>query len=314
MTLLLAPSGWNTDPWFAAFKAQAPERRVIAPTDTAAFGDVRYALVWKPPAGLLAKLPKLEVIVNLGAGVDAILADPTIPKHIPIIRSMDPNITGRMVEWVVLQALYHFRQMPAYLAQQRASTWRELPQQAASSATVGILGAGTLGQACAKVLSAVGFDVVGWSRTPKPDLPFPVHHGEPGLTPFLAQTDILVCLLPLTPETTGILTHDLFARLKRNGPMGGPVLINAGRGKQQIEPDILRALDDGTLIGATLDVFVEEPLPTLSPLWLHPKLTLTPHIAADSDPEAMTAHVLAQLARYEAGLPMANVVDRSAGY
>ncbi len=314
MTILLAPSGWDMAPWLAALQAQAPQRRVVMASDTSAFRDMRYALVWKPPAGLLAALPNLDLIVNLGAGVDAILADATIPRHIPIIRAMDPNLTMRMTEWVVLQALYHFRQMPAYLAQQRAKVWRELPQMAASAATIGLMGTGVLGQSAASVLQRLGFNVIGWSRTPKPGLPFPVHHGDSGLREFLGQTDILVCLLPLTPETTGILTYDLLRQLRQDGPLPGPILINGGRGKEQVEPDILRALDDGTLAGATLDVFVEEPLPTTSPLWLHPKLTITPHVAADSDPDAMTAYLLGQIAMFEAGLPMDNVVDRAAGY
>ena len=314
MTILLAPSGWEIGDWQAALKTQAPERHVVTQSDPAAFAEVRYALVWQPPAGLLAQLPKLELVVNLGAGVDAILADRTIPKSVPIIRALDPNITSQMTEWVVLQVLYHFRQMPAYQAQQRERRWKQRPQKAANAATIGLMGAGVLGQAAAKVLQALGFQVIGWSRTAKTGQGFPIFGGEAGLSEFLEATDILVCLLPLTPETTGILNRKLFARLKRNGPLGGPVLINGGRGREQVEPDILRALDDGTLIGATLDVFVVEPLPAVSPLWLHPKLTITPHVAADSDPEAMTAYVLGQLAHFEAGRPMNNVVDRKAGY
>ncbi len=314
MTILLHGTGLDATPWLAALQAQAPSRRVVTAADTDRFGDVRYALVWKPPAGLLAQLPRLEVIVNLGAGVDAILADTSIPKHIPIIRSVDPNITMRMTEWVVLQVLYQHRQMPAYLAQQRNRIWRDLPQKAASALTVGLMGAGVLGQSAAKVLQALGFTVIGWSRGPKAGLAFPVQHGEAGLRAFLGQTDILVCTLPLTPETTGILNYDLLRRLRRTGALGGPVLINGGRGKEQVESDILRALDDGTLVGATLDVFVTEPLPATSLLWLHPKLTITPHIAADSDPDAMTGYVLGQLARHEAGLRMDNVVDRATGY
>ena len=314
MTILLYTSDWDVSLWRAAIEKLAPRLSVITAETPEHFGDVRTAWVWKPPAGLLAQLPKLDVIVNLGAGVDAILADPTIPKHIPIIRALDPNITMRMTEWVVLQVLYHHRQMPAYLAQQRKRVWRDLPQKAASAVTVGIMGAGALGQSAAKILQALGFNVTGWSRTAKPGLTFPVHHGQPGLGPFLGATDILVCLLPLTPKTTGILNYELLSRLKRNGPLGGPVLINGGRGKEQVGGDILRALNDGTLAGATLDVFDPEPLPADSPLWCHPKLTITPHVAADSDPEAMTAYVLEQLKRHAAGQPMDNVVDRQRGY
>ena len=314
MTILLHSTGWDLAPWIAALKAQAPECRVITSTDEARFGEVRYAWVWKPPAGLIARLPKLEAIVNLGAGVDAILADPTIPPAIPIIRAVDPNITMRMTEWVVMQVLLHHRQAPAYLAQQRARVWEQLPQKAASALTVGLMGIGVLGQSAARILRPLGFEVVGWSRTPKPTLDVPVFAGEAGLTEFLARTDILVCLLPLTSETTGIIDYTLLRGLRRTGPLGGGVLINAGRGGEHIEADILRALDDGTLTGATLDVFETEPLPAASPLWPHPKVIVTPHVAADSDPDAMTAYVLEQLARHEAGQPMANMVDRKRGY
>jgi len=313
MTILLQTA---TDPraWLLALGAAAPERPVLTKDAADHFAEVRYAMVWRPPQGLLAQLPNLAVIFNLGAGVDALLADATIPKHIPIVRSVDPDITGRMTEWVVLQALYHFRQMPAYQAQQHRRLWQDLPQQAASAATVGLMGVGVLGQSAAKVLRALGFNVIGWSRTAKRGLGFPVHHGEPELADFLAATDLLVCLLPLTAETTGILNYGLFQRLKRSGPIGGPVLINCGRGGQQVEMDILRALDDNTLVSATLDVFETEPLPVESPLWRHPKVMITPHVAADSDPEAMTAHVLGQIARFEAGRPMETVVDRATGY
>ena len=300
--------------WLAAINAQAPDQPVIGASDEARFSEVRYAWVWKPPAGLLARLPKLEVIVNLGAGVDAILADGSVPTHIPILRAVDPNITVRMTEWVVLQVLHHHRQMPAYAAQQQARLWRDLPQKAASAVTVGVMGMGVLGQSAARALKELGFQVTGWSRTPKDDLGIEVHSGATGLTQFLGETDILVCLLPLTPETTGVITYDLLRQLRRSGPLGAPVLINAGRGRQQIGADILRALDDGTLRGASLDVFETEPLPSESPFWSHPGVVVTPHVAADSDPEAMATYVLAQLANHEAGAPMDTLVDRTLGY
>lgn len=289
--------------WLAAVKAQAPRLEVIGLADTDRFSEVRHAWVWKPPAGVLGLLPRLEVIVNLGAGVDAILADATVPKHIPILRAVDPNINMRMTEWVVLQVLYHHRQMPAFLAQQKQRVWRDLPQKAASALTVGIMGMGVLGQSAARALTGLGFNVIGWSRT-----------GALPLDEFLGATDMLVCLLPLTPETKGLITHDLLRRLKRTGPLGAPVLINGGRGGSQVGADILRALDDGTLGGASLDVFETEPLPEDSQFWSHPKVIVTPHVAADSDPEAMTAYVLEQLARHQAGGAMAPLVDRVRGY
>ena len=314
MTILLHTAGIDPAPWLAAIRARAPGLDVIGVADTDRFAEVRQAWVWKPPPGALGRMPRLEVIVNLGAGVDAILADTTIPPTIPILRAVDPNITMRMTEWVVLQVLFHHRQMPAYLAQQRGRVWRDLPQKAASALTVGVMGVGVLGQSAAKALMGLGFQVAGWSRMPKDGRDFPVHHGEAGLNGFLGRTDILVCLLPLTPETTGMIDHAMLCRLRRSGPLGAPVLINAGRGGQHVEADVLRALDDGTLAGASLDVFETEPLSSSSPLWPHPKVVITPHAAADSDPEAMTEYVFAQLARHTAGQMMDNLVDRKRGY
>jgi len=314
MTILLHTTGIDPKPWLAAIEAQAPRSPVISAMDADRFAEVRQAWVWKPPPGVLGLLPKLEVIVNLGAGVDAILADTTVPQHIPIIRAVDPNITMRMTEWVALQVLFHHRQVPAYLAQQRQGTWRQLPQKAASALTVGILGLGVLGRSAAKPLMGLGFRIAGWSRTPKHGLGFDTYHGEAGLGPFLANTDILVCLLPLTPQTIGLINIALLRRLRRTGPLGGGILINGGRGGQQVGADILQALGEGTLVGASLDVFETEPLPASSPFWSHPKVVITPHVAADSDPEAMTAYVLEQLARHAAGQTMDNLVDRNSGY
>ena len=314
MTILLHTTGTDQAPWLAALKSRAPGLQVVNLNDIDRFTEVRQAWVWKPPAGLLGRLPNLELIVNLGAGVDAILADETVPLAIPIMRAVDPNITMRMTEWIVLQVLFHHRQMPAYQAQQRRQVWRDLEQKAASAVTVGVMGMGALGQSAAKALRSLGFDVVGWSRMPK-DVPgIEVHSGNAGLTPFLGRSDMLVCLLPLTPETTGVITYEVLLRLRRTGPLGAPVFINAGRGGQQVGADILRALDDGTLAGASLDVFEAEPLPASSLLWSHPNVVVTPHVAADSDPEAMTAYILAQLAQQEAGGTMDNLVDRKQGY
>jgi len=314
MTILLHTTGMDQSAWRAAIGAKQPSTPVIGASDTERFDEVRQAWVWKPPIGVLGRLPKLEIIINLGAGVDAILADDTAPKHIPILRAVDPNITMRMTEWVVMQVLLHHRQMPAYGAQQRARIWRDLPQKAASALTVGLLGCGVLGQSAANGLKSLGFKVVGWSRTPRTGMDFALHAGPEGLPAFLAHCDVLVCLLPLTKETTGIINYRLLQGLRRTGPLGAPVLINAGRGGQQIAADILRALDDGTLGGASLDVFETEPLPSSSPLWAHPKVIITPHVAADSDPEAMTKYVFEQLAAHDAGGTMDSLVDRSRGY
>ena len=315
MSLLVAIRHWSPDPWIERFRRLAPSLRVIDAREPFDPAEIRFAAVWRPDPGELARLPKLEAIFNLGAGVDALLADPTLPD-VPIVRIVDEDLTGRMTEWVVMNVLMHHRRVAALRAAQARSAWVDLPQPAARAVRVGVMGLGVLGQDAAAVLVRLGFDVAGWSRTARAVPDVATFAGEGELGAFLARTDILVVLLPLTEETRGLLNRDLFGRLARGSHMGGPVLINAGRGGLQVEADILAALDDGTLAGASLDVFETEPLPATSPLWRHPKLVITPHCAADSDADALGVRILAGLAALERGeaLDSALVVDRARGY
>lgn len=313
MAILIVAPDWDSGEWKARFHKAAPDLDIRTWPEATDLSGVRYAVCWCPPMGLLAQLPDLEVMFSLGAGVDAMLADPDLPD-VPLVRIVDPSLTGRMIEWVVLQVLMHHRQHRIYDAQQREKRWREIPQPAAGAVGVGIMGLGVLGAAAAASLKDLGFDVAGWSRTAK-DLPgIACYHGEAGLGAFLARTDILVVLLPLTPDTEGLIDHGLLTGLRTANHMGGAALINAGRGGLQIEEDILRALADNTLSGATLDVFQQEPLPPESPFWTHPKVTVTPHIAAVSDPDYLCTYILRQIGFHEAGQPMENVVDRQRGY
>lgn len=311
--ILLAVTGWEPEAWLERFRKLGGGREVRLAPDLGNRDAIEYACVWKPPAGLLAKLPNLRAIFSLGAGVDHLMGDPSLPD-VPIVRIVDADLTMRMTEYVVLHVLLHHRRMKLYEAQQREGVWKEHADPAASEVRVGIMGLGVLGQDAARALKALGFPVAGWSRTRKTIDGIETFAGMEELSPFLARTDILVCLLPLTPDTRGFLNYGLFRALARDGALGGPALINAGRGGLQVETDILRALDDGTLAGASLDVFEEEPLPATSPLWTHPKVYVTPHNAAQSDPRALVKYVLAQIERFERGLPLENVVDRSRGY
>ena len=313
MAILLALTGWEPDAWLEHFRALAGEREVRLIPDVGDPAAIRYACAWKPPNGLLAGLPNLRTIFSLGAGVDHLMHDPSLPD-VPIVRIVDRDLTARMTEYVVLHVLLHHRRFKLYDAQQRDRFWGENSDPAASEVRVGIMGMGVLGQAAAAALASLGFQLNGWSRTAK-NLPgVETFSGEKGLPPFLARTDILVCLLPLTPDTRGILNYDLLRGLARDGALGGPSLINAGRGGLQIEDDILRALDDGILAGASFDVFQQEPLPSASSFWAHPKVFLTPHNAAQSNARALTKYVLAQIERFERGLPLENVIDRKLGY
>jgi glyoxylate/hydroxypyruvate reductase A len=259
-------------------------------------------------------LPALEVIFSLGAGVDHLMGYPNLPA-VPIVRVAQEDLTDRMSEYVVLHCLMALREQRRFDAQQRDKVWasdRAPPK--ACNVRIGIMGFGVLGQDAAAKLRMIGFDVAAWSRTPKEAGGIPVFSGDEGLEPFLARTDILVSLVPLTPATTGILNRQLFAKLARDGSLGGPILINPGRGGLQVEADILACLDDGSLVSATLDVFETEPLPEASPLWTHPKVTVTPHNAATSEPEATARYIVDQIRRYESGQPLQNQVDPVRGY
>jgi glyoxylate/hydroxypyruvate reductase A len=230
------------------------------------------------------------------------------------VRVADADLTGRMTEYVVMHVLIHHRHQRTIDACQRDRRWDPPAQRAAGAVRVGVMGLGVLGRDAADVLRRLGFDVAGWSRSRK-DIPgIATYAGEAELAPFLARTDILVCLLPLTPATRGILNRRTFSLLARDGALGGPVVINAGRGGLQVASDLLAALDDGTLVAATLDVFEPEPLPAESPFWSHPKVTVSPHNAADTDPDAISVYVAEQIARHERGEPLQNVVDRRLGY
>ena len=317
-TLALAINGagdnWAPAPWQARFSERLPGWRV-AFADEAALdpATVRYAAVWKPKPGQLEKFARLAAIFNLGAGVDALMGDTTLPD-VPLVRVVDPDLTHRMTEYVVLHTLLHHRRQRTLDAAQAERRWAAKDQWAASAVRVGIMGLGELGRDAAEVLGRIGFRVAGWSRKPKRVPGFETYSGIGGLTTFLARTDILVVLLPLTSDTRGILNDALFSRLGRGGVLGAPVLINAGRGGLQVEADILAALDDGRLGAATLDVFETEPLPVASALWSHPRVTITPHNAADSDPDAIAAYVARQILAHEQGGALSNVVDRKRGY
>ncbi|MEL6946822.1 MAG: glyoxylate/hydroxypyruvate reductase A [Pseudomonadota bacterium] len=301
----------------AAFEAALPGRSVTTLPDARADGvsldHVRYAVVWHPEDGFLASLPNLNVIFSLGAGVDHVVRDPHLPD-LPLVRFVDPDLTGRMVEWVVLQVLMHLRRQRVYDRQQRQKHWHEISTPAAHELRVGIMGFGTLGRACAQALLALGFQVNGWARSAKSCEGVKTFAGESARAAFLAETDILVSLLPLTAQTKGILNRTLFESLSRSGPFKAPVLINAGRGGSQVETDIDRALQDGTLFGASLDVFETEPLPENSPLWAHENCIITPHMAAVSNAQALANHVAVQIAKHEAGETMDHLVDRQQGY
>lgn len=306
-------TGWDAGPWAKRMLKVAPELDLRVWPEIGDPAEIDYALVWKPDSRALMALPNLKVIFSLGAGVDHILSVSPLPD-VPIVRIVDANLTNRMSEYVVLHCLMALRKQRLYDAHQAKAEWVEHSQPAAEEVRCGVMGYGVLGRDAATKLKMIGFDVAAWSRTAKESGDIPVYHGDDGLRAFLNRTDILISLLPLTPATTDILNSDLLRQLAPDGVLGGPMLINAGRGGSQVEEDILAALDAGVLAHATLDVFKTEPLPNTHPFWRHPKVTITPHNAAVSDSRALVLYIIRQMERFERGEPLENVIDRAAGY
>jgi glyoxylate/hydroxypyruvate reductase A len=314
MTLLIAISGWDMGPWRRRLETLLPSHKIATLGEPFDRGCIRYALSWRHPAGALANLANLEAIFSLGAGVDHLFADPDLPDR-PIVRVIDPDLTTRMSEWVVMHALIHLRQLRRYERQQRERVWADDDDQPrATDVNVSVLGLGVLGKDAVMKLGALGFRVAGWSASEKSLPSVACFHGPDGLKRLLATTDMLIVLLPLTEATRGVIDASLLAELRQGGRLGGPILINAGRGGLQVEADIVAALESGLLKGASLDVFEREPLPKDSRLWTHPAVYVSPHNAAVSTPEAIAAFVARQIEAHERGEPLTNLVDRLRGY
>lgn len=301
----------KTGEWAAALRSELPGDEVVIGAEAARTraAEIEFAVVWYPPPGLLATLPRLAAIFSLGAGVDHAFADPALPAQVPLVRLIDPALTEQMAEWVVMNVLRHHRLMPLYADQQARSYWKRHDIPRAGNRRVGIMGLGELGRAAAAALAPFGFPLAAWMRSPRAWTEGAVFAGPGGLAGFLARSDIVVCLLPLTPATRGILDATAFARMP-----AGAAVINGARGGHVVGRDLIAALDSGHLAGATLDVFEAEPLPAGDPLWHHPRVTITPHVAAVTLAGTAAREIAANIRRFRAGLPMAGVVDRARGY
>jgi glyoxylate/hydroxypyruvate reductase len=305
--LFLSPDD-PADAWRSELQARIPDLDVRIWPEVGDLAEIDLALVWRPPPGELARYPNLRAILSLGAGIDGLIADPELPD-VPIARMVDPSLTRTMTEYVLLAVLRHHREFDRFERAQRAREWAyAFPPQAADR-RVGIMGLGELGAAAAGRLVAQGFQVLGWSRGPKVLDGVVSYAGRSELNTFLHRTEILVCLLPLTAETVGILDAATFAELPH-----GACVINVARGQHLVENDLVHALDSGRLAGATLDVFREEPLPPGSPLWSNPKVLVTPHVASYSLPATAADGVAANIRRALAGEPLLHQVDRARGY
>lgn len=294
--------------WAELFARQMPELPFRIWPDIGDPRDVRYLAAWQPPEDLATRFPNLEVLFSTGAGTDHFDFS-TIPETLPVVRMVESGIVKGMVEYVTLAVLSVHRDWQTYRNQQRAAQWQAHRVYPPSSRRVGVLGLGMLGRAVLDKLRGFGFDCAGWSRSPRQIQGVECYAGDEGLSEFLARTDILICLLPLTDSTRGILSKPLFDQLPQ-----GATLINVGRGGHLVQQDLLQALDEGRLASAILDVCEPEPLPPEHPFWRHPKVLLTPHIASMTQPETAVEAVVDNLRRHRVGLPMVGLVDRARGY
>jgi glyoxylate/hydroxypyruvate reductase A len=306
--LMIVPLRW-AGLWLPHLQ-EAPINVYVHERDAYRPEDIDYALSFRPPPGLLKTLPNVKAILSLGAGVDGFFADPYFPKATPLIRFADPQLSTEMAQYVVMHVLLQHRHQASFDAAQKERAWRQmvLPRKTAET-RIGILGLGEIGQVAGERLRDLGFPVSGWSRSRKSVRGIESYAGAPELDAFLKVSDFLICLLPLTAETRGILNAKTFGELPQ-----GAYVINVARGAHLIERDLISALDSGHLAGATLDVFENEPLPETSPLWAHPKIVVTPHIAAISDPRVASQFVIDAIARTQRGERHPNTVDVERGY
>jgi glyoxylate/hydroxypyruvate reductase len=309
VNLLFLSGADRAEAWRAQFAKLAPELNFVQWPDVADPAAIDFALVWKYPPGELKRYPNLKLVSSLGAGIDHIVGDPEFPANVPFVRLVDTSLTEGMVEYAIYGVLRHHRQMRQYEAYRREGKWKPLPAPDTRACRVGVAGVGEIGGAVARALKALGFAVAGWSRSGGGPDGLEMYAGAEGWTRFLGRSDILICVLPLTQATRGILNKAAFDAMPE-----GSAVINIARGGHVVSSDLIAALDSGRLGYALLDVTDPEPLPPGHPFWTHPKLEFTPHIASLTNPATAAPQVVENIRAFLAGRPLRNLVDRSHGY
>ena len=309
MPIVIIRNDHKAQAWKEALLKADPSLEIVTHNEPHDPDSISMAMVWKPPHGVLAQYPQLQCIASFGAGVDFLFEDEDLPSGIPITRVVDPVLASDMSEFVQGVILAHLKNLLVFKEEQRAGKWVPREYKRIAETAVGIMGLGELGSKLAEDLIRVGFKVNGWSRSEKNLKGVYCFAGQQALDAFLAETEILVCLLPLTPETKGIIDRKLLLRLPRGGYM-----INVARGGHLQENDLIAVLDEGHLSGAFLDVFQEEPLPAGHPFWKHPKIDMSPHIASVSDTNSVVPQLLENYRRMQNGQPLLNLVSTTRGY
>lgn len=309
MSLVIISPARNLDSWISALKKAAPAIEVYRHQQIADKGSVTFALAWAHPPGIFSQYPNLKCISSMGAGVDHLLSDPDIPENIHIVRILDPKLSQDMFEFSLAAIMNRLRSLTHYRINQTRGIWKKQQYRNMADVRIGIMGTGIIGNHTAIGLQQVGFRVHGWSRTPGGKTSYKKFTGMEGLPSFLQQTDILICLLPLTESTRGILNLENLRQLPR-----GAWLINLGRGAHLDEAALLELLDQGHLEGANLDVFPEEPLPVDHPFWAHPLIHVTPHVASLTTPDSVAPQIADNYFRSRDNKPLLNEVDRNRGY
>jgi glyoxylate/hydroxypyruvate reductase A len=309
MRILLYRGDGVIEPWARDFAAELPHAETVVWQEGDSVTPCDYAVLWAPAPALLNQLAHVKAIFLMGAGADAILKFGDALPPVPVVRLGDAGMAEQMADYVAYSVLRYFRRFDDYEQQARQGIWRPLAAPDKKAFTVGVLGMGKLGTPVLRTLRQLGFPVRGWSRTPK-DLPgVDCYAGMEALNDFLADTRVLVCMLPLTPDTTNLLDRARLSRLPE-----GAYLVNVARGAQVAEPDLLALIRSGHIAGATLDVFRNEPLPAPHPFWGEPRITITPHISALTIREDAVRQIAAKIKLLERGEEIADVVDRTLGY
>lgn len=309
MSIVIFSKVIKAKPWIDALKEAAPDVEILTYDQVRDKEKVLFALAWDHPRGIFKEYPNLKCISSMGAGVDHIMSDPDIPEQVEVVRIVDPLLSQDLAEFALSVVMNHMRGLTYYQNLQHQKTWKKRRYKRISDVKAGIMGTGVIGDHVTKFLLSSGVSVTGWGKSPRKQQEYKRFHGIDQLDEFLSTPDILICLLPLTPETRGILNKRNLEKLPH-----GAFVINLGRGPHVVDQDLMEMIDKGHLSGAHLDVFAQEPLPPGHPFWSHPGIHITPHVASITTPKSVAPQIIENYRRALKNEELLNLVDRKRGY